>query len=321
MGETAAHVGTKSRQDVDELALACRNWGRWGEDDELGTLNYLTPERVAAAARSVELGRIVPLAIPLDANGPQTGRFGRYNPQHFMLASGVDGAPGSPRAVEVDYADDVVVLPLQSGTQWDGLSHVFYDKKMWNGHPMELVNSAGASRNSVVAASSRFMGRGVLLDLAAHRRTEALGPGDLVLSAELEEVAVAQGVRVEEGDFVLLHTGWLESRRKQGWAGYIGDAAPGVGLETAGWFHRHRVAAVASDTAAVEVRPSEVPDNPMPWHQVVIANMGMSVGEMFDLCELAQVCRRLGRFTFLLVATGLPVTGAVGTPTLPLAVF
>jgi kynurenine formamidase len=318
---TAAHIGTKTLDDVDRLARRCRNWGRWGPDDELGTLNYVTAERLAAAMQSVETGRIVALAIPFDDTGPQTGRLGRFNPQHFMLASGADTAANKARGINMDYADDVLILPLQCGTQWDALSHVFHQKKMWNGYDMELVNAAGALRNSIVPASSRLMGRGVLLDVPAHRGVDALGPDDLIDASELDAVAAAEGITVEEGDFVLIRTGWLEVKREVAWDGFAGGPGPGVGLETAEWFHDHRVAAVASDNVTVEIRPSETAETHLPWHQVVIANMGLSVGEMFDMAELSTVCRTLGRHSFLLIATGLPVTNAVGTPVNPLAVF
>jgi kynurenine formamidase len=201
------------------------------------------------------------------------------------------------------------------------LSHVFYQQKMWNGYDMALVNAAGAQRNSIVPASSRLMGRGVLLDVPAHRGVDALGAEDLIDSSELEAVAAAQGVTIDEGDFVLIRTGWLEVKRQVAWDGFAGGPGPGVGLETAAWFHDRRVAAVASDTVTVEVRPSETVETHLPWHQVVIPNMGMTVGEMFDLADLSTVCRTLGRYSFLLIATGLPVTNAVGTPVNPVAVF
>lgn len=321
MADRAPHVGTKTLADLDAMARRCRNWGRWGPDDEIGTLNYVTPERRARAMRSVESGRIVPLAIPLDDTGPQTGRLGRFNPQHFMLASGADSAANEVRGVKMDYADDVLILPLQCGTQWDALSHVFYQGKMWNGYDMTLVNAAGAQRNSIVPASTQLVGRGVLLDVAAHRRVDALGPAELITSAELDAVADAEGVVIEEGDLVVIRTGWLEVKRQVAWEGFAGGAGPGVGLETAQWCFERKVAAVASDNVAVEIRPSETVETHLPWHQVVIANMGLSVGEMFDLSELSAVCAALGRYTFLLIAVGLPVTYAVGTPVNPLAVF
>lgn len=316
-----SHVGSRTSEDLDDLIAYCSNWGRWGADDELGTLNYVTPDILAAACGLVERGEIVSLAIPVGASGPQTGRLGRFNPQHLMLVSGADIAAGIPSESSFAYSDDMLILPLQSGTQWDALSHVFHEGRMWNGKPMELVGSTGALRNSIVAASSRFIGRGVLLDVATFREVDYLAPGEIIRTTELEAVAAAQGTRIEQGDFLLIRTGWLEEGRRRAWEGYLGPDRPGLALETAAWIHDLKVAAVASDTSAVEVNPSEIRDVSCPWHQVVIAHMGLTVGEIFDLGALSDACRRLGRFHFLLSAAGLPVTGGVGTPANPLAIL
>src|SRR5690606_37239789 len=117
---------------VHETAKRCCNWGKWGPDDEIGTLNYVTPDDVTAAARLVRKGSVFSLALEFDREGPQKGLWGnRYNPIHTMLATGTDAVAGNQDAGGLRYADDAVSMPLQCGTQWDGLGHIFYGEKMW----------------------------------------------------------------------------------------------------------------------------------------------------------------------------------------------
>ena len=135
-----------TREDVLKKAEALKNWGKWGPDDELGVLNYITPEDVVNAARLVKKGRVFRLGLALDENGPQRGIFGgRWNPMHQMLATGTDAVAGKHDVTPgLRYADDAINLPTQAATQWDALSHVFLVDKMWNGYPATLVDMRGA---------------------------------------------------------------------------------------------------------------------------------------------------------------------------------
>ena len=320
MAVHGGHVGTKTQRDVEQLALACRNWGQWGEDDELGTLNYVTPERVAAAARHVRTGQIIALGIPLGSSGPQTGWLGRINPVHTMLATGTDAAAGLQDHLHIAYADDMLTLPLQCATQWDALSHIFYQGKMWNGYDVRLVGSGGAQKNSILMTRDRLAGRGVLLDMPRVNGVRALEPGEPIYNADLDAAVKAEGVTIEEGDFLLIRTGQRGECKTNGWGDYAGGDAPGLALETAEWLNRARVAAVATDTWGAEVRPNETVDVYQPWHHVVIPNMGLTVGEIFDLEELAAACAHDERYTFFFAAPALPVEGGVGSPVNPLAI-
>ena len=115
-----------------QLGARLRNWGRWGPDDERGTLNLITPERLVAAARLVREGKIFDLGIPFDENGPQPGG-GRINPVHLMSQTGdTQVFPGGFK-----YADDYIFMPLQGATQWDSLAHVYYDDQIYNGLPVQ----------------------------------------------------------------------------------------------------------------------------------------------------------------------------------------
>jgi hypothetical protein len=165
-----------SEEALRQIALQVRNWGKWGPDDELGTLNYITPERIAAACRLATTGKVFALGIPLDRKGPQSGTRQRFNPIHTMFRDGGD-APKTPAEVQAmegyGGSDDWIVMPLQCVTQWDSLAHIFYEGKMYNGYDAALVTSSGAAKNSIDKTKSRLAGRGVLLDVARHRRGAA----------------------------------------------------------------------------------------------------------------------------------------------------
>jgi kynurenine formamidase len=311
---------------LNELGARVSNWGRWGVDDEIGTPNTITPEKVASATALVRLGRVFSLAIPLDASGPQFGTAGRFNPIRTMLASGADaatGAQGPPEfAPGFGYADDIVTMPLQCATHWDGLGHVFHDGRMYNNRPASLVTSRGAQLNGVENLSSRIVTRGVLLDVARHRDVSALPGGEAITADELDRVAAAQGVEIEAGDALLVRTGFMSTYvARQDWRGYTDDDCPGLSYTAVEWLREKDVAAVASDTFRVEVKPFELPDVRSPFHLLAIVHMGLLLGEIFDLDGLTSSCEALGTWEFLFVALPLPFTGAVGSPVNPCAIL
>jgi kynurenine formamidase len=312
-----------SEETLRRLVLQVRNWGRWGPDDELGTLNYITAETIAEACRLATTGKVFALGIPLDRHGPQSGTRQRFNPIHTMFR---DGGDQPKTAAEVRTmqgyggSDDWIVMPLQCVTQWDSLAHIFYEGKMWNGYDATLVTSSGAARNSIDKTASKLVGRGVLLDVARHKGVRALEPGYAITVADLEATADAQKVEVRRGDILLVRTGHMSRYLDKGdWRHFDLDDFPGVSVHTASWMHGKQIAAVASDNYAVEVRPSELPPFRNPFHVCAIPNMGLTLGEIFNLEELAGDCAADGRYAFLLVAPPLPVVRGVGTPINPYA--
>jgi len=307
---------------VRELAKKYRNWGKWGADDELGTLNYITPEKVAAAARLVRQGKPFSLAIPFDSRGPQSGFGGRTNPQHYMLQDGGDVASGAQDFIPgLRYCDDAITMPLQCATQWDALSHIYFDGKMYNDRGPEWVNSNGARANSIDKLKAKVVSRGVLLDIPRHRGKPWLEPGEAIYPTDLDGAAAQQHVHIEGGDIVLIRTGQLAQVKAEGsWGHYAGGPAPGLSLTVAEWLATHEIAGYATDTWGTEVIPNETPDVFQPLHCVVIVNMGMLVGEIFNLEELAEHCAGDAVYEFLFVAPPLPITGAVGSPINPQAI-
>lgn len=302
---------------VRELGRKLSNWGRWGENDERGTLNFITPEVVLRAKASVRRGRVFSLGLPLGHDGPQIGQGGRTNPQHFMSALHV-GYGADPQGFR--YNDDVLILPLQCATQWDSLAHVYYEGTLYNAAPASTVTSSGASRNAIDALGDGVVSRGVLLDVARLQGVDRLPPGFVIQPEHLSRAEEVQGVRVEPGDVLLVRTGHITVfTRDQDRVGYMRQM-PGLGLACAEWLWERQVAAVASDTNAVEVIPFEDPATPLPFHLVCIRDMGLTLGEMFDLEALARDCFQEGDWTCLLAAPVLKVRGGVGSPLNPLAI-
>lgn len=307
-----------------ELGKRLSNWGRWGNEDEVGTVNYVTSERVVRAAKLVSKGKCFSLSIPFDASGPQLrgGGLGRFNPIHVMLRTGSDIISGriSNRPVR-ELADDMVIMPLQCATQWDGLSHGYdLDAKMYNNRDASLVTSLGAQKNGIQNYRDKIAGRGVLLDIAKYMGIDWLEPGYGITPEDLSGCASRERVTLETGDFVLIRTGQIAQIKRRGdWGDYAGGDAPGLTLETLEWIHENRIASVAADTWGVEVRPNQTPDVSQPWHKIAIPRMGLLVGEIFDLDELAEDCSADSIYEFFFVAPVIPFTGAVGSPVNPIA--
>lgn len=312
-------MSRETEEAIDRAARRYRNWGRFGDADERGTLNFVTPEKIVAAARLVRKGRVFPLAIPFDQNGPQSGRFGRFNPIHGMA---FDGGDTLPLPHGIGFADDTLFLPLQAATQWDALSHAFDRGKIYNGYDAKEVSSLGARRNGIEKVAGNFAGRGVLLDVARFKAVEALAPGYAISEDDLAGCIEAQGASsaVGTGDFVLVRTGQLGQCRREGWGSFAGGDAPGLSFATADWLHRNELAAIATDTWGFEVRPNELAESFQPLHQVVLANMGLHIGEIFELEALAGDCADDGVYEFFFAAPPLPITGAVGSPINPYAI-
>lgn len=290
------------------------NWGRWGDDDEKGTLNYVTPDTVKQALSAIRTGERYELSIPVGDSGPQTGWMKRINPVHTMSVTPYDLT--GPDGVAI--SDDFITMPLQSGTQLDGLTHVGYDGAFYNGVLLDAMTpGSGATRNAVDATLPGFAGRAVLLDVASLDGGEWLAAGRAVTVADLERAEEAAGVRLGTADALLVRTGWLRKGLTQGWQGWL-EEEPGLAPECAEWIHERELAMVACDNWGVEVLPAS--DGMVPLHAVLIRDMGMMLGEMWNLEDLAEACRADGTWDFFLTATALRITGGAGSPVSPVAI-
>jgi kynurenine formamidase len=303
---------------VRALGKKLSNWRRWGAEDERGTLNFITPEVVKRAAGLVRRGQVFSLGLSFGAEGPQIGQGGRVNPTHLMTAVDQKLPADYPEAFR--YADDVMIFPLQCATQWDSLAHVHYDGQLYNGFPAATTTYGGAARNGIDKVGAGIVSRGVLLDLARAAGEPRLKPGYAISPADLEAAERKQGVRVASGDVVLVRTGHLSVFKVDGdRVGYM-RMMPGLGIACAEWLHGREAAAVAADTNSVEVIPFEDPKTPLPLHLVCLRDMGLTLGEMFDLDALAEDCAADGVWEFLFAAPPLKITGGVGSPLNPLAI-
>ncbi|WP_040701645.1 cyclase family protein [Nocardia vinacea] len=310
---------------VAAAAKRCSNWGRWGNDDVLGTLNFIDDEHRCAGAALVRRGASFSLAQSFDMNGPQRGWRRRTNPVHTMLDTGVDaerGNQGFPHGI--GGADDVIFMPLQASTQWDGLGHIFDHGFAYNGRRAgDVVTSEGDGVTGIETTAGLIAGRGVLLDVGRVIGADGeLSDGFAITPEHLDATIAAQGdtAHLGRGDLVLVRTGQLSRARREGWGEYAGGAAPGLSFTTADWLHGTEIAGIATDTWGFEVRPTEFENAFQPLHQVAIPHIGLFIGEMWDLDALADDCAADGVFEFWLTATPLPVTGAVGAPVAPIAV-
>jgi kynurenine formamidase len=302
--------------EVKELAARVRNWGRWGDDDEIGTLNLITDAVVKAAAGEIKTGRRLSLGLPLDDQGPQSGAIpGRDNPTHEMIM--VD-TPLTGDPENFTTSDDKVVLALQAATHWDALAHVSYEGKLYNGVPSSVITESGAEHMGIDKIHT-LVSRGVLLDVAAAKGVDTLDGGYALTGADLDAACELGKVSVRSGDVVLLRTGqmrWFLAGDREKY----GAPAPGPSLQTVEWFHDHDVAAVATDNLTFEVYPSEREDAVLPVHLLHLVDMGMTQGQNWYLEDLARDCAADGRYSFFLDASPLPFTHAVGSPLNPVVV-
>ncbi len=302
--------------DVLELAARVRNWGRWGDDDEIGTLNLITDETVKAAAGEVRTGRRRTLGIPLDADGPQIGAIpGRVNPERTMLTV---NAPLTGDPSEFCTSDDVVTMGIQAGTHWDALSHVSYDGNLYNGIPASVIDESGATRLGIDKIGT-IVGRGVLLDVARAKGLDRLEGGYPITGADLDEAAEFGKVTVRPGDIVFVRTGQMQSFLAGDRMAYAIPAA-GPSLQSVQWFRDHDVAAVGTDNITFEVYPPERDDAMLPVHLLHLVDMGMTQGQNFDLEGLSADCADDGRYSFFVDASPLPFTRAVGSPVSPVTI-
>ena len=304
-------------QEFHEIAERVNNWGRWGPEDEIGTLNLITEQAVRDAVGCVRTGRRIPLALPLRQDGVQTGMIpGRVNPLHTMTAINQEiFGPGT-----IATSDDAVTMGLQAATHWDGLTHVSYAGRLYNHCPADSVTAhAGATRLGMEKATP-IASRGVLLDVARAHGTDRLPGGHAVTPEDLDAAEELAGTTVRAGDLVLVRTGQMQHYLAGEREAYA-FPSPGLSLRTPEWFHARDVAAVANDTLTFEIFPPEIENLWLPVHALHLVEMGMLQGQNWNLEELSTACAERGSGAFFLSAMAEPFVGGTGTPVAPVAVL
>jgi kynurenine formamidase len=280
------------------------NWGRWGADDQRGSLNLLTPELVKQAAGLVRTGKVYSLSMPLEANGPQ------WPLRHKTWKVTSHRSVGTPNP---GAADDIVTLHSHSGTHIDALCHYFYDNHIYNGYrASDHITSQGITRNAIDNVPA-LVGRGVLLDVAGWQGVDNLQLGEAISAGDLDKCAAAQGTVIQPGDMVLVRTGWMRifsENRAQ-----YDSGEPGIDASALPWLQAHDIVAIGADNQAVEVLHSIPPDR-LPVHEGAIRDLGIYLLENLNLDALAadQV------YEFLLVIAPLQLTGGAGSPINPIVI-
>ena len=303
--------------ELRQLARRVSNWGRWGRDDQLGTLNLITPDAVRRGAAAVRTGEAFSLAIPFDQTGPQwdaNNMPDRVNPELKTYAVNV-AFTGDP--ADFTTTDDSFRMGSQAATHLDALAHVGYEGKLWNDTPNSVVTDAGAAKLGI-EHDGAIATRGVLVDIARLKGVDHFEENYAITGDDLEAAVTLGGVTVEPGDAVLVRTGHMHYLR-------LGDRlkysmpAPGLSTKSIEWIRDHDIALVATDTITYEVYPCEDPKVFMPVHMIQLRDMGLVQGQNWYLDELAADSAADGQYDFLLVATPLPLTGAAGAPVAPTA--
>jgi kynurenine formamidase len=302
-----------------DMAARIRNWGRWGADDEIGTLNLVDQGARRRGAAAVSTGRAFALGLPLsEAEGIQLGFVpGRVNPTRTMVHVNEPQVPEQPDWV--CFSEDVFTMATQAATHWDALAHCSYGGVIYNGYPASTVSAAGAARCGIHRLSA-VVSRGVLLDVARALGHDVLEPGYPIMPDDLDAACELAKVTIEPGDIVLVRTGQMVhlAEGARDLVAYT-SPSPGLTIESAEWFWSHDVAAVATDTFVFEVFPSPHDEVYLPVHLLHLVEMGLTQGQNWVLDALAEDCATDGRYTFLLDATPLGLTAGLGSPLNPVA--
>ncbi|HMX08069.1 MAG TPA: cyclase family protein [Microthrixaceae bacterium] len=313
--------------EIATLAAEVSNWGRWGDDDELGCGNLLSAESTRRGTAAVRDGRRISLAAELKADGIQVGQPARrYNP--ILTVTSLNErdkfAPGIWEGT-----DDLVTMSTCAGTHVDALSHVSYDGFLYNGVPTSAVTAQYGASKLGAEKLPPIVTRGLLLDVARAKGVDSLdeiSPGYAITAEDLDAAAELVRVTPAPGDVILVRTGQMRHYHagdRQRYTVGTDFSQPGLSVHTIGWIHRHDLAGAFVDTYAYEAFPPTQADwsDCLAVHLLQIRDMGLLQGQNWDLEELADACAERGSGEVLLVAAPEPLVGATSAPVAPVAVL
>jgi kynurenine formamidase len=304
-----------SLDEFERLFESLKNWGKWGPEDEKGTLNYITPEKVTAAARLVTSGRSVSMAIPINTvAGPDN-----QNPALYYMNTTHDIGAG-----DVRFATDFLGMQFHGDchTHIDALCHISYKGLLYNGRPASSVTARGALGLDITAYAHGIVGKGILIDIPRLRGVKWLEPGEAVTREEIEAAEKAEGVMLGEGDIMVFRTGHHRRRLEMGaWnCGYDGEGRAGLDLNSLMLMHERKVAAFLPDGDG-ETVPSQIKEIQYPIHPLQITAMGMACMDSLQFEELVKVCEEEKRWEFMVVIAPLRLPQGTGSPINPIAIF
>ncbi len=299
-----------TRVEFDQLMQEISNWGRWGANDQLGTLNLITPAKRREAASLVEDGVTVSMALDLNKQEDElnTSPF-----EHQVIIAEFGGHTGIVDTFSVNYHG-------YAHSHIDGLQHITHKGELYNGMSLESVRPEGTERLGIqnVGINGVFT-RGVLIDMPRFLDIDFLPAGTAITVKDLEAWEKEAGVTVGSGDVLLIRTGrWTQVAQEGQWN--FMEKAAGLHASVAAWLKSRDVAVIGCDGVS-DVTPSGVEGLVIPLHELVIAGLGMPMLDNLDLEAVAEAAAERGRFTFLFVGAPLRVPGGTGSPLNPLAVF
>ncbi len=309
-----------SESQVLEWLESLSNWGRWGPDDQLGCLNLIGPHKRQQAAGLVRDGVPVSCARPIttDVTADVT-----HQVQRFMVDSGEgrDADPPERRFTRRGAAEFIgMVFHGQTITHIDAMSHYSWRGQMYNGIPSSVITSReGAQSHSIEAAYEGIVSRGVLLDIPRAKGVDWVDPTQPVMPADLEAAEEAQGVRVEEGDILLIRTGNYRMRLD---TGPLRPTDPMTACQAAcaAWFKERGVAMMGTDTSN-DARPSPYTTVGNPLHTLCLVTLGLWLIDNTNLEELSVACADRDRYEFMLTLAPLRLRNVTGSPVNPIALF
>jgi kynurenine formamidase len=294
------------------------NWGRWGDGDQKGTLNHLSSEKTVQALSLVSEGVTVSCARPV---GFSASVDVPRPPQHFMVSAGDSYRKGesSDRQVAMDYFG--MIFHGHTVTHIDSLAHFFWDGETYNGRPSSVVSTAeGATEFDVMAASGGIVTKGVLVDAPLLRGVDYIERGDGVGVADIEAAEREHGVKVEQGDVLLLRTGQLGQREVSGPVDVNVGGSAGPSPEILPFLHERGVAVMGSDTGN-DVGPNPYERFSNPVHQVGIVGLGLWILDNAWLDDLAEACKQRGKWEFMISILPLKMPSVTGSPVNPMVIF
>ena len=294
---------------VEQWMTDLSNWGRWGDDDQLGTLNLITPQKRLQAIALARVGTSVSLSHNYlkeraeDATSP----FG-----HEMLGIGSPGVFRSDRYT--------IAYHGYAHSHLDALCHMMYEGRLYNGYVRDdEVTEGGCDKLAIINYKQGIVTRGILMDIARLKGVDYLEPGTPIYVEDLEAWEREAGIRVGSGDIVLVRSGrW--ARRAEVGAWQTGREAAGLHASVVPWLRERGVAILGSDYTN-DVLPSGVEGVTQPIHQLMLVALGTPLFDNLDLEAVAAEAARQGRWEFMLVAAPLAVEGGTGSPLNPLAIF
>jgi kynurenine formamidase len=309
-----------TERDVVKMLETLSNWGRWGADDQLGTMNFITPKERLRAASLVRDGVSVSCSRPI---GTEITADTSFQPLRFMVDSGEgrDTAPAARQLERRGAAEFIgMVFHGYTITHVDTPAHYFWNGRLYNGRSCNLITSReGALVEAVDLLRDGVVSRGVLLDIAA-LRGRWLEAGEGVMPEDLDAAEKAANVRVEPGDILLLRTGYYGRRRAHGPRHPLKDGSPAAHVACMPWFRERGIAMLGTDTHN-DISPAPYPGIGNAVHVVGLVALGLWLIDNANLEELAQACAARGRWEFMLTVAPLVLQNVTGSPVNPIALF